>query len=75
MRRSKHGARGLRRKQRYGGNSQSTMHWDFVSAPGANIEVERTDGKTVQVMDKADCSSQYQDSHHLHKAPPAALAL
>ena len=36
----------------YGGNSQSTMHWDFVSAPGANIEVERTDGKTVQVMNK-----------------------
>ena len=34
----------------FGGRSQSTMHWDFVSAPGANIEVEKTDGKTVQVM-------------------------
>ena len=34
----------------YGGHSQSTIHWDFVSAPGANIEVERTDGKIVQVM-------------------------
>jgi len=36
----------------FGGRSQSTMHWDFVSAPGANIEVEKTDGKTVQVMMK-----------------------
>ena len=34
----------------FGGRSESTIHWDFVSAPGANIEVERTDGKTVQVM-------------------------
>lgn len=36
----------------YGGNSQSTIHWDFVSSPGANIEVQRTDGKIVQVMRK-----------------------
>jgi len=36
----------------YGGKSNSTMHWDFVSAPGVNIEVEKRDGKTVQVMDK-----------------------
>lgn len=36
----------------YGGESESTMHWDFVSAPGVNIEVERTDGKTVRLMTK-----------------------
>lgn len=36
----------------YGGTSESTMHWDFVSAPGVNIEVTRTDGKTVPVMSK-----------------------
>jgi len=34
----------------YGGTSDSTMHWDFVSAPGANIEVERGDGRTVPAM-------------------------
>ncbi len=36
----------------YGGESESTMHWDFVSAPGVNIEVERTDGKMVRLMTK-----------------------
>ena len=36
----------------YGGKSESTMHWDFVSAPGVNIEVERVDGKVVPVMRK-----------------------
>jgi aminopeptidase len=36
----------------YGGESESTMHWDFVSAPGVNIEVERLDGKTVRLMTK-----------------------
>jgi aminopeptidase len=36
----------------YGGTSESTMHWDFVTARGINIEVERTDGKTVQMMSK-----------------------
>jgi len=36
----------------FGGKSDSTMHWDFVSAPGVNIEVERTDGRIVQVMAK-----------------------
>ncbi|MDD1767614.1 MAG: aminopeptidase [Methanomassiliicoccales archaeon] len=36
----------------YGGKSESTMHWDFVSAPGVNIEVDRTDGKSVLVMEK-----------------------
>lgn len=34
----------------FGGYSQSAMHWDFVSAPGANIDIERTDGRTVEVM-------------------------
>ena len=36
----------------YGGKSESTMHWDFVTAPGVNIEVERLDGKVVRVMEK-----------------------
>jgi len=36
----------------YGGESESTMHWDFVTAPGVNIEVERTDGKMVRLMTK-----------------------
>jgi len=36
----------------YGGESESTMHWDFVSSPGVNIEVERTDGKVVRMMTK-----------------------
>ena len=36
----------------YGGESESTMHWDFVSAPGVNIEVERVDGKKVRLMTK-----------------------
>jgi len=36
----------------YGGESESTMHWDFVTAPGVNIEVERTDGKMARLMTK-----------------------
>lgn len=36
----------------YGGTSDSIMHWDFVSAPGVNIEVERKDGSRVTVMEK-----------------------
>ncbi len=36
----------------YGGKSNSVMHWDFVSAPGVNIEVERRDGRTVKVMEE-----------------------
>jgi aminopeptidase len=36
----------------YGGTSDSVLHWDFVSAPGVDIEVERLDGKTVHVMHK-----------------------
>lgn len=34
----------------YGGTSQSVMHWDFVTAPGVNIEVGRKDGKAVRLM-------------------------
>ena len=34
----------------YGGTSDSVMHWDFVTAPGVNIEVEKRGGRTVQVM-------------------------
>jgi len=36
----------------FGGKSESTMHWDFVSAPGVSIEVTRSDGKIVPVMSK-----------------------
>lgn len=36
----------------YGGKSDSTMHWDFVTAPGVNIDVERTDRKLIPVMRK-----------------------
>lgn len=34
----------------YGGTSDSIMHWDFVTAPGINIELERRGGRTVPVM-------------------------
>ncbi|HIH02031.1 TPA: aminopeptidase [Thermoplasmata archaeon] len=34
----------------YGGTSESVMHWDFVSAPGVNIEVETDRGRTRRVM-------------------------
>jgi aminopeptidase len=36
----------------YGGTSQSTMHWDFVTAPGVSMDAERKDGKTIEVMRK-----------------------
>jgi len=36
----------------YGGTSESTMHWDFVSSPGVNIEVERPNGRCVTLMKK-----------------------
>ncbi len=36
----------------FGGTSHSTMHWDFVTAPGASVEVERRDGKKVMAMDR-----------------------
>jgi aminopeptidase len=36
----------------YGGTSESVMHWDFVSAPGVNIEAERDSGRAFRVMTK-----------------------
>ena len=36
----------------YGGTSESVMHWDFVTAPGVNIEVETLAGKTVRAMSR-----------------------
>lgn len=40
----------------YGGTSESVMHWDFVSAPGVNIDVERDSGRTTRVMTKGKLS-------------------
>ena len=34
----------------FGGRSDSVMHWDFVSAPGVNVDVKRRDGRVVSVM-------------------------
>lgn len=34
----------------FGGRSDSVMHWDFVSAPGVNIDVKKKDGRVVSVM-------------------------
>lgn len=34
----------------YGGRAESVMHWDFVSAPGVNIDVETTGGRKREVM-------------------------
>ncbi|MGQ9587733.1 MAG: aminopeptidase [Thermoplasmata archaeon] len=34
----------------YGGTSESTLHWDFVSAPGVSIEAQLADDATIQVM-------------------------
>ena len=36
----------------YGGTSESVMHWDFVSAPGVNMEIETDSGKARRVMTK-----------------------
>lgn len=35
----------------FGGTSRSSLHWDFVSAPGINMEVEFEDGKKKMVME------------------------
>ncbi len=35
----------------FGGTSASQMHWDFVTAPKANITVEYIDGSKKQIMD------------------------
>ena len=35
----------------FGGTSKSQMHWDFVTAPKANITVEYLDGTKKQIME------------------------
>jgi aminopeptidase len=35
----------------FGGNSSSQMHWDFVTAPAVNIDVEYEDGSRKSVME------------------------
>ncbi|MFX1601377.1 MAG: aminopeptidase [Promethearchaeota archaeon] len=35
----------------FGGTSTSQMHWDFVTAPKANITVEYTDGSKKDIME------------------------
>ena len=35
-----------------GGTSVSSIHWDFVTAPQANITVEYKDGTKKLVMEK-----------------------
>ncbi len=34
----------------YGGRSESVMHWDFVTSPGVNVELESKGGATKPVM-------------------------
>jgi aminopeptidase len=34
----------------YGGNVQSNMHWDFVTAPDVTLEVEYKDGSKALLM-------------------------
>ncbi|MEM2891403.1 MAG: aminopeptidase [Thermoplasmata archaeon] len=38
----------------YGGTSASAIHWDFVTAPGVNIDAERRDGSVAKVMRKGE---------------------
>ena len=35
----------------FGGESSSQMHWDFVTAPAANIDVEYIDGSRKSIME------------------------
>jgi len=35
----------------YGGNSNSTMHWDFVTAPGINLDAEDDAGRTTSILE------------------------
>ena len=35
----------------FGGTSSSQMHWDFVTAPNANITVEYNDGSKKEIME------------------------
>jgi len=36
----------------YGGKSESIMHWDFVTSPGVNVDIENKRGSTKSVMVK-----------------------
>ncbi|MDH3366177.1 MAG: aminopeptidase, partial [Thermoplasmata archaeon] len=36
----------------YGGTSESVMHWDFVTSPGVNLEIEGKDGRARSIMAK-----------------------
>jgi aminopeptidase len=38
----------------FGGTSSSQMHWDFVTAPNANISVEYEDGSTKSIMENGN---------------------
>ncbi len=38
------------RSDMYGGNVQSNMHWDFVTAPDVTLEVEYDDGRRALLM-------------------------
>ncbi len=38
------------RSDMYGGNIQSNMHWDFVTAPDVTMEVEYKDGTKKLLM-------------------------
>jgi len=38
------------RSDMYGGNVQSNMHWDFVTAPDVTLEVEYRDGRRALLM-------------------------
>ncbi|TFF69366.1 MAG: aminopeptidase [Promethearchaeota archaeon] len=41
----------------FGGTSKSQMHWDFVTAPKANITVEYLDGTRKQIMQQGSLIS------------------
>ena len=40
----------------FGGKSKSQMHWDFVTAPKVNIEVEYSDGTKKLIMENGKLS-------------------
>lgn len=41
----------------YGGTSRSIMHWDFVTAPGINLEVKHIDGSTKTIIEEGEILS------------------
>ena len=43
----------------FGGTSRSSLHWDFVTAPHANIEVEYIDGNKKLVMENGKWITHY----------------